>query len=57
LSVLLDPYKETADINEANNTWNIKNEPSRFDLFRSKTGAPARGQSVGQNPMQKAKGK
>ncbi len=57
LSVLLDPYKETADINEANNTWNIKNEPSRFDLFKSKSGNPARGQSIGQNPMQKANNK
>lgn len=56
-SIQLDPYKETADINEANNTWNIKAEPSKFELFRSKSGPAARGQSVGQNPMQKAKAK
>ncbi|MES2681597.1 MAG: M1 family metallopeptidase [Bacteroidota bacterium] len=55
-SILLDPYKETADINEGNNTWNIKAEPNKFDLFKSKTGAAIRGQSTGQNPMQKGKG-
>jgi hypothetical protein len=55
-SILLDPYKETADINEGNNTWNIKAEPNKFELFKSKTGAAVRGQSTGQNPMQKAKG-
>lgn len=52
-SILLDPYRETADINERNNTWNLREEPSRFELFRAKSGA-VRGQSQGQNPMQKA---
>ncbi|MEQ1734402.1 MAG: M1 family metallopeptidase [Bacteroidia bacterium] len=52
-SIQLDPYKETADINEANNTWNIKAEPSRFELYKRKT--VGRGQSAGGNPMQKAK--
>lgn len=56
-SIVLDPYKETADINEKNNTWNIKSEPGRFDLFKAKTGAAARGQSSGQNMMQRAKAK
>ena len=51
---LLDPYKETCDIDEKNNTWNIKDEPSRFDIFKGKT--VGRGQSTGGNPMQKAKG-
>jgi hypothetical protein len=51
-SILLDPYRETADINEKNNTWNIKTEPNKFELFKSKA-ATARGQSTGQNPMQK----
>lgn len=55
-SIVLDPYRETADINEKNNSWNIKNEPGRFELFKSK-GAGARGQSTGENPMQKAKKK
>lgn len=53
-SIILDPYRETADINEKNNYWNVKLEPSRFELFKTKA-ANARGQSVGENPMQKAK--
>ncbi len=52
-SILLDPYKETADINESNNTWNIKSEPNKFEMFRAKSAAAVRGQSTGQNPMQK----
>ncbi len=55
-SILLDPYRETADINEKNNSWNIKAEPGRFELYKSRSAA-ARGQSTGQNPMQKAKAK
>lgn len=51
--IVLDPYKETADINEKNNTWNIKDAPSKFELFKAKTAG--RGQSTGGNPMQKAK--
>lgn len=52
-SVLLDPYKETCDIDEKNNTWNMKEAPNRFDVFKGKT--VGRGQSTGGNPMQKAK--
>ncbi|MCW3077140.1 MAG: family metallopeptidase [Bacteroidetes bacterium] len=55
VSILLDPYKETADINEKNNAWNLKAEPGKFELFKAKTGA-TRGQSAGGNPMQKAAG-
>lgn len=51
-SILLDPYKETCDIDEKNNKWNIKDEPNRFDVFKGKT--VGRGQSAGGNPMQKA---
>ncbi len=54
-SVLLDPYRETCDINEKNNSWNIMPEPSKFDVFKTK--AAVRGQSAGENPMQKAKKK
>ena len=53
-SIQLDPYRETADINERNNTWNIKAEPSKYDLFKAKS-SKTRGQSVGENPMQKAR--
>jgi len=52
-SILIDPYKETADIDEKNNTWNIKETPSKFDIFKAKVNG--RGQSVGENPMQKPK--
>ena len=51
-SILIDPYRETADINEKNNVWNIKLEPSKFDVFKSKSNN-VRGQSSGKNPMQK----
>lgn len=52
-SILIDPYKETADIDEKNNSWNLKEAPSKFELFKAKT--VGRGQSTGGNPMQKAK--
>jgi hypothetical protein len=53
-SILLDPYRETGDIDEKNNTWNIKGEPSKFEVFKARTNA-GRGQSTGGNPMQRAK--
>lgn len=52
-SIVLDPFKETADIDEKNNTWNVKEAPTKFDVFKTKT--VGRGQSTGGNPMQKAK--
>jgi len=52
-SILIDPFKETADIDEKNNTWNISATPSKFDVFKAKT--TGRGQSTGGNPMQKTK--
>lgn len=55
-SIQLDPLRETADINTANNSWNKLPEPSRFTIFKQKAGA-ARGQSQGVNPMQKAQEK
>ncbi len=53
-SIELDPYKETADIDEKNNNWNLKEEPGKFELFKAGNG-PARGQSSGSNRMQKSK--
>jgi len=50
-SIKLDPYKETADIDESNNSFGDFKEPSRFKVFKQKqnvTPAP------GINPMQKA---
>lgn len=55
-SIKLDPYRETADIDEKNNSWPSEITPSRFELFKSKTAA--RGENNGDNPMKKAlKGK
>jgi hypothetical protein len=51
--IKLDPLRETADINENNNSWNTIPEPSKFTAFKMKQGA-VRGQSQGINPMQKA---
>lgn len=51
-AIRLDPMRETADINEKNNTWNVQGEPSKFQLFKARTNA-ARGASTGANAMQK----
>jgi len=50
-SIKLDPYKETADIDEANNTYGDIKPPSKFKVFKQKqiTAPP-----TGINPMQKA---
>lgn len=52
-SIKLDPMRETADINEKNNTWNIDSEPSKFQLFKSRTGNARGAAGGGGNPMQK----
>ncbi len=57
-SIKLDPMRETADINEANNSWGSDNvTPSRFQAYKQKQGGPARGSTLGPNPMQKAQEK
>lgn len=54
IAVQLDPYRETADIDESNNSWPRKNQPSRFELFKQQQ-AP-RGSSTEQtNPMQQSR--
>ncbi len=56
-SIVLDPFKETADINEANNTWNVDEKPTRFQLFKSNQDGRRRrggGSRPDGNPMQKA---
>ena len=52
-SIVLDPFRETADIDEENNYLPRKFLPSRFELFKGIPGA--RGVSSGDNPMKKAK--
>ncbi len=56
-SVKLDPYRETADINESNNSWNTIAEPSRFNIFKARQNAPRAAGSQAGNPMQKAQEK
>ena len=46
--ILIDPYKETADIDEENNNWPVKELPSRFQVFKKHK------QGENLNPMQKA---
>ena len=54
VKIQLDPLKETADINEANNSWPSGSvSPSNFSLFKAGSGR-GRGQSTGVNPMQNA---
>ncbi len=57
-SILVDPYRETCDIDESNNHWGKLPEPSKFQVFKQKVAAgAARGQSAGVNPMQVSGGK
>lgn len=52
-SIKIDPLRETADIDESNNTWgNVAPQPTKLEVFKMKQ--QARGQSTGPNPMQKA---
>ena len=56
-SVKLDPYRETADIDESNNTWHGIPAPSKFTVFKQRVAAPRAQQQTGPNPMQKAQEK
>jgi Peptidase family M1 domain len=50
-SIKLDPFKETADVDESNNTYGDIKPPNKFKLFKQKQNVtPAQGI----NPMQKA---
>jgi hypothetical protein len=55
VSIQIDPMRETADINENNNSWPKVAAPSNFSLFKMK--AMGRGQSMGLSPMQNAQNK
>jgi len=51
-AIVIDPYRETADVNPSNNSWPIENVmPDRFQIFKSNKMKPKL------NPMQKAMGK
>ncbi|SFU10473.1 Peptidase family M1 [Algoriphagus locisalis] len=53
--IILDPKRETADIDESSNYWPRQYQPTRFELFKG-SGA-ARGTSTGSNPMKEAQKK
>ena len=55
VSIKLDPMRETADIDETNNSWPNVAEPSKFTLFKSRN--VGRGQSMGLSPMKAATNK
>ena len=50
-SIVIDPYKETADIDTSNGNWPVKQLPTRFQVFKQHK------QVKQPNPMQKAAGK
>ncbi len=52
VKLVLDPKRETADIDESSNYWPRQYMPTRFELFKDSSGP--RGSSTGSNPMQKA---
>lgn len=56
VSILLDPYRETADIDESNNSWGLMPAPTKFKAFSQSQNDPGRRQSFGGgvNPMQNA---
>lgn len=54
-SVKLDPMRETADIDESNNSWPNAIVESKFQVYKAKQAI--RGQSTGTNPMQKSQEK
>jgi hypothetical protein len=53
VAIKLDPMRETADINEKNNSWPSLSEPSKFQLFKSRSGSPRGGGGSQINPMQR----
>lgn len=56
-SIKIDPLRETADIDESNNSWPAVTTPSKFQLFKGNAGrgggGPRGGASGAGNPMQK----
>lgn len=51
--ILIDPYRETADIDERNNAWPEVETKSDVDLFKSKKSPRGGGRSS--NPMQRSR--
>jgi hypothetical protein len=55
-SISLDPFLETADVDLNNNFWPPRIQPSRFQLYKSRSNG-RRGASSGNNPMKEAEKK
>jgi len=55
-SIKLDPYRETADIDDTNNSWPVVQAESKFQVFKAKQQA-LRSTPQANNPMQKAEEK
>ena len=55
-SVKLDPMRETADIDEDNNSWPKEIVQTKFQVFKSNQQG-GRNQTQSNNPMQKAEEK
>jgi hypothetical protein len=53
--LVLDPNRETADIDESSNYWPREMMPSRFEMYKQSGGV--RGAASGSNPMKEAKKK
>ena len=53
--VRIDPFRETPDINESNNNWPLFDTPSKFQLFKAKSGSGRGGASGNVNPMQRTR--
>ena len=51
VSVVLDPYEETADINRTNNEWPVREMPTKFQVYKKHKAG------VNPNGMQRAAGK
>ena len=51
-NIVLDPFRETADIDEENNLWPRQFMPGRFELFKENN--TGRGTAGGDNPMKRA---
>ncbi len=53
VSVKLDPYRETADIDETNNSWPTFTSPSKFQFYKARLRGGRGAASGNVNPMQK----
>jgi hypothetical protein len=52
-SIKLDPLRETADINESNNSWPAIDAPSKFQLYKTRSAGRRGGATGAVNPMQR----